>query len=237
MALDSYFSQICKHDSDCVLRFYGWQPPCVSIGYHQRFDIINSEKLVNIGYDMVKRPTGGRAIFHSDELTYSIIVPRNTFHHRELYGFIHELISETLQNMKFSVALESGQNTMPHITHAANDFPCFTRSAETEVQFEGKKIVGSAQKIYRNSILQHGSILIGPQHLKILDFINGNESDIKALRDEFSMKTISLREIQRDPIKPEDIAEGLLKQLELRHNISLYFKNISKSELFSARRA
>jgi lipoate-protein ligase A len=234
MALDKYFSQICKSNSDCILRFYGWQPNCVSIGYHQRFDILNSEKLANFGYDIVRRPTGGRAIFHADELTYSIVVSRDRLHHRELYGFMHEIISAALQELNIGVSLEAGQNVIPQITHAANDFPCFTRSAETEVQFEGKKVVGSAQKIYRNCILQHGSILIGQEHLNILEFVNGDESDLKALQEEFSRKTITLKEISTDPLSPEHIVTRLLKQLELRHNISLYFKNLSKSELSSA---
>jgi lipoate-protein ligase A len=136
--------------------------------------------------------------------------------------------------LNIGVSLETGQNVIPQITHAANDFPCFTRSAETEVQFEGKKVVGSAQKIYRNCILQHGSILIGQEHLNILEFVNGDESDLKALQEEFSRKTITLKEISTDPLSPEHIVTRLLKQLELRHNISLYFKNLSKSELSSA---
>jgi len=86
---------------------------------------------------------------------------------------------------------------MPALSQTVEDFPCFTRSAETEIQGGGKKIVGSAQKILKNAILQHGSILLQNEHQKLSDYLSGNQGQLKAVRDELKDKTISLGELKK----------------------------------------
>ncbi|MEJ2542893.1 MAG: hypothetical protein P8Y99_02380 [Calditrichaceae bacterium] len=71
MAIDYYFSEQMNKINEPVLRFYGWNPFCLSLGKHQDLNSVNLGKIISDGYDIVRRPTGGSAIFHSDELTYS----------------------------------------------------------------------------------------------------------------------------------------------------------------------
>ena len=85
MRLDNYFSHIANDKSNPVLRFYGWNPHCISIGYHQDQNIINDIRLGEDGFDIVRRPTGGRAIFHAQELTYSIVMPSLIMTHQQLF--------------------------------------------------------------------------------------------------------------------------------------------------------
>ena len=235
MALDKFFSGISTKKSDPVLRFYGWKPHCISIGRHQNLDILNIDRIRNAGYDYVKRPTGGRAILHEDELTYSVVMPRHLFDPRALYIFIHNIITLALRDLGYPVVMDEGKNILPRIRQDAVDFPCFTRSAISEIQYEGKKIVGSAQRIYPTSVLQHGSIIIGSAHKNICDFLNAEPWQIAHIKEELKKKTISLQLIKSGKITPEIVSKSIIKQLELSKNISVYFKNVSKSELKNSR--
>ena len=230
MALDNYFSQTATSSSDIVMRFYGWDPYCVSIGVHQSSDILDLKTIANNRYDVVRRPTGGRAIFHARELTYSIVAPKSRYHHNELYQFSHRIIAGALQDLGYAVGLTSGMEKLPKIEQTATDYPCFTRSAESEIQFSGRKVVGSAQKICKNSILQHGSILIDADHKKLTSFLIGSPGEIATVDLELQQKTISLNEINKTEITSEKIIGTVVKQLESLSQISVYFSNLTRSE-------
>ncbi|GAG81974.1 unnamed protein product, partial [marine sediment metagenome] len=226
-------SMNCQKNDVPIFRFYGWSPFCVSIGYHQKDELVDFARLVEDGYDFVQRPTGGRAILHAEELTYSVIVPRELIHHRLLYRFIHNLFSDALQSLGYQVELKDDNDKLGGLTHSVNDFPCFTKSAQTEVQYKDKKLIGSAQKIYQGSILQHGSLLIGKKHETLTDYLKVDKNVKKSLKNEINEKTICLKEIIKDPISPEKIIESIINQLELAGNISLYSKRINELEMNS----
>jgi len=230
MALDNYFALDTKSDSDVIMRFYGWQPYCVSIGYHQKISIIDQKKLFDDEFDLVRRPTGGRAIFHARELTYSIISSKKYFHHQDLYLFSHRIIANALNELGYDLRLTTGMDRMPAIKQTAGDFPCFTRSAETEIQHNGRKVVGSAQKIYKNATLQHGSILIGNDHKNLIRWLRGNEEEIDAAQTELDQKTVCLNDIKKTEISSEKIITTVVKQLESLSHISVYFKELTSIE-------
>ena len=148
MAIDYQLSINCQHSDIPILRFYGWLPFCVSTGCHQKNEIIDFRELENDGVDFVQRPTGGRAILHAEELTYSVIIPRGSLDHRLLYRFIHQLFIDSLRSLGYPVVLKSDNEKLGGLTHHAEDFPCFTKSAQTEVQYKNKKLIGSAQRIF-----------------------------------------------------------------------------------------
>ncbi len=219
-----------------VLRFYGWEPYCLSIGYHQKMEIIDQLKLQQDGYDLVRRPTGGRAIFHSEELTYSIHIPKSMLHHQQLYFFIHDVFTRALRDQGYSVDLKQSKDALPKITNQPDDIPCFTKSAWSEVQFEGKKVIGSAQKIYQDAILQHGSILIGKFHCCLPQYLNIDRDKSRIIEQEMLEKTICLNEINGRPITSDLLITAILNQLELMTNISVNSQDLSKSECQSAKK-
>ena len=108
MRLDNYFASIGNEKFEPVLRFYGWKPSCISIGYHQNKNVLKLDRIRDDGYDIVRRPTGGRAIFHARELTYSIVIPASVMTHRKLYAFFHQLIAAALIVLGYDVTLTSG---------------------------------------------------------------------------------------------------------------------------------
>jgi lipoate-protein ligase A len=172
MRIDAQMALNPRNHNRAYLRFYGWQPYCLSLGYHQDRSIIDTDALQYYGYQWVQRPTGGRAILHAEELTYCTVFPRKIISPKKLYKLLHSCIALALQNLGFAVELASESKVLPRISKAAPaDSPCFTRSAPTEIRFKGKKLVGSAQRIYPSAILQHGSILIGNKHKLLPHFL------------------------------------------------------------------
>ena len=147
-----------------TVRFYEWAPPCLSLGYFQAFGVVDVAGCLALGIDVVRRPTGGRAILHDRELTYSVALPLMRLgDDRGLLASYHRL----------SLALEGG---LRHLgapvdlapESAARADPeqgpiCFDRPSAHEILLHGRKLVGSAQVRRATAILQHGSILIEPR--------------------------------------------------------------------------
>ncbi|HEM48853.1 MAG TPA: hypothetical protein ENO27_01450, partial [Caldithrix sp.] len=179
MAIDYYFSEQMHKNDEPVIRFYGWDPFCLSLGRHQDIQAVDVKKLKLDGVDLVRRPTGGSAIFHSDELTYSIVIPKKLMHHTALYLLIHQILYNTLRKLEYKVELHAEKDKTNYLKKGDATFICFNRSAYTEIKYNNKKLVGSAQKIYSDSILQHGSILLKGTQNKIVDYFKQNTEQEK----------------------------------------------------------
>jgi lipoyl(octanoyl) transferase len=152
-----------------TLRFYTWAPPCLSLGYFQPFDVVDAAGCRRLGFDVVRRPTGGRAILHDRELTYSVALPQR------LLGSDGAVLPSY---HRLSLALERGLNRLgvPVVLapeSAAQAGPdhgpvCFDRPSAHEILLDGRKLVGSAQVRRATAILQHGSILVEPRIDRLL---------------------------------------------------------------------
>jgi lipoate-protein ligase A len=140
-----------------TLRLYRWDPPCLSLGYSQPFSDLDQSRLEEWGWDVVRRPTGGRAILHVDELTYAVIGPKSDPRLEgglmESYRRLSEALFRSLDLLGLPVQVHQGKN------HLAHQQPvCFENPSEFEITAGGKKIIGSAQARKRGGILQHGSL-------------------------------------------------------------------------------
>lgn len=166
-----------------VFRVYSWAPPALSLGYNQVPETIADRKACRcLGIDVVKRPTGGRAVLHMDEITYSIVIregypglPKGVL---EAYHVISRGLAEGLKLLGIEAELAPGEET------GAGTAPgsCFDTSAAFEVQVKGKKVIGSAQLRRSGVLLQHGSILLAlPSHLyqKLLKGQPGPEQNLR----------------------------------------------------------
>ena len=196
MDFDVFLAENFEKDT-AILRLYRWNPYCISLGANQSFDEIDLNKTQYHQIDVVKRPTGGRAILHSQELTYSVIYPIESHTSaKNIYNEINLALRKGL--IKFDSKLEEID-----LQHVQPDFKeiykkeigaiCFAVSAKSELNFKGKKLVGSAQRKMGNVILQHGSILCGDYHMKIIDYLKINEVKKKEIHDEISQTTIDLK--------------------------------------------
>ena len=164
MALDeALLHSVAKGDSLPVLRFYRWQPATVSIGYAQSvITDLDQDVCRQAGLDVVRRSTGGRAVLHDHEVTYSVIAPLNTdlFGHSVLdcYRVISEILQKTLVQLGLPAELVPGRSRGAHLN--VTKAVCFSAPSQYELVIDGRKVAGSAQKRFGQTFLQHGSIPI-----------------------------------------------------------------------------
>jgi len=152
-----------------TLRLYSWDPPCLSLGYAQPLEDVDQERLRARGWDLVRRPTGGRAILHTDELTYSVAAPlddpRVAGTLLESYNRLAQALLAALRalglpaEMQAEAAVPAARNTNP---------VCFEVPSTYEITVGGKKLVGSAQARRREGVLQHGTLPLTGDLTRIL---------------------------------------------------------------------
>ena len=159
-----------------TLRLYQWKPYAISIGYHQSESEFSLEKIRAHGIDIVRRPTGGQAIFHSHELTYSVVTQLGEKSLYTVYHDINRALLHAVRSLGIDAELVNSTDRMvPKDTTAS--IPCFAKSAKSEIQYKGKKLIGSAQRRYGDVVLQQGSFLLGPQHRQLTEFLNDSTSE------------------------------------------------------------
>jgi len=149
-----------------ILRFYAWVPATLSLGYFQRYED-RQRHAASESLDCVRRSTGGGAIVHDRELTYSFATPiseRFSGGHQQLVRTFHETLCESLANWKIEASLcgaaEVGSLANPARQTQGTPFLCFERRAPEDVIIANQKVAGSAQRRRRNGMLQHGSVLL-----------------------------------------------------------------------------
>jgi lipoate-protein ligase A len=159
-----------------VVRFYSWRPWAVSFGYGQDPGReVDLQRCAEQGIEVVRRVTGGRAVLHAEELTYSVVCaaadPVLGERIDETYRRIGEALVAGLQRFGVPAALERAGTRPPRAPAGQVASPCFASIARSEVKVNGRKLVGSAQRRLGNAVLQHGSVLTGPAHRQLLDLL------------------------------------------------------------------
>lgn len=159
MALDDALLHDAAASGRAFLRLYRWSPPCLSFGRHEpartRYDRAAIERR---GWDLVRRPTGGRAVWHDDEVTYAVAAPIAAFGSLPAsYRAIHERLAAALRALGVPAELAPRNGRPLGLSAGA----CFAAPVGGEVTVHGRKIVGSAQVRMESAFLQHGSILLG----------------------------------------------------------------------------
>jgi lipoate-protein ligase A len=194
---------------DAYFRIYRWKPYCISLGANQSIEEIDQVKTKNDGIDIVKRPTGGRAILHAEELTYSVVLPLNyEFSPREIYLKISTALMRGLEIYNPLLAkseLENHQPDFPKLLEEPAGALCFASTAKNEVKFNGKKLIGSAQRKLSNAVLQHGSILCGSYHRNLVEYLGCDEETRSQLSIELNDKTTELQSILNEEIDYEKL--------------------------------
>ena len=229
MALDDQIAR--QKNTPSFLRFYSWNPYAVSIGYHQSLTIINRDYCFENGVDIVRRPTGGRAIFHSEELTYSLVLRQEQITLKEAYMKVHSAIAEGLSKVGVQSDLVDTIPNRSELSPKSDKTTCFTASARTELESDGRKIVGSAGKKYPNSLLIHGSILLGDKHKEIVDYLNISDDRKRSMKHELDLKTNNLSDILGRTVDPMELIIPLRDSFSREFQITIDEKEISERML------
>jgi lipoate-protein ligase A len=227
-----------------TIRFYQWSPPAVSLGYFQDLKKeINVKVCQDIGIDIVRRPTGGKAVLHDQELTYSFIIKEND-------PLVNDSILETYKKIsggiirglsylgiKAELVLLRGKlennlldrSDKARIHHLDFKSICFSVPSQYEVQVEGKKIVGSAQVRKGGVVLQHGSLLIKLEKDKLFSVFNFPSVQIREkLKSKF--KATSLEEILKRKIDFSELSNIIPRGFEAEFGVRLVESKLTEPE-------
>ena len=175
-----------------TLRFYRWHLPTVSLGRHQKLADVDEEQIAVHGYDLVRRATGGRAILHTDELTYSVAGPTADPH---MAGGVMDAY------LRFSNGLLSGLKALGltaekagRRTRAARDLSaaCFETPSAYEITAGGRKLMGSAQSRRKGYVLQHGSLPLCGDITRLVDVLALSRAAKERLRQQLPRQAITL---------------------------------------------
>jgi lipoyl(octanoyl) transferase len=170
MAIDQALLGRAAERGERWLRLYRWAPHCLSFGRHEpatrRYDRQRAEAL---GLDAVRRPTGGRAVWHSDELTYAVALPADGLGGvRAVCADIHAMLRDGLSRLGVAVF---AADTAPALRPGAG--ACFAAPAGGELMLGDRKVVGSAQLRERGALLQHGTILLSGDQSRVAEVTRG----------------------------------------------------------------
>jgi lipoyl(octanoyl) transferase len=212
MAIDeAIFRETIKNNKPPTIRFYGWQPPAVSIGYFQNIEKeVNVEKCRAVGVDIVRRPSGGRAVFHCNEITYSVVAcdKEESFPSdiSGTYKIISNCIAYGLARLGINVRLAEADC---HLHYAGFKTGCFSTPFRNELLVSGRKICGSAQTRVSGGFLQHGSILMNFDPVQTASFLlpalNGRQLQ------EFRDSVAAINEEISFPVDEQEICANLKK--------------------------
>ncbi|TRZ37611.1 lipoate--protein ligase family protein [Niallia circulans] len=221
-----------------VIRFYGWNPATLSIGYFQKVEKeidMDAVKELNLGF--VRRPTGGRGVLHEHELTYSVIVseehpdmPKTV---TEAYRVISEGILQGFHllglDAYFSVPKTEAQKASLKNPRSA---VCFDAPSWYELVVEGRKVAGSAQTRQKGVILQHGSILLDLDEDKLFRLFKYSNDRIKEkMQAAFKEKAVAINAITDKQITIDMAKKAFKEGFERGLNIELQEYELSPQQL------
>ena len=192
-------------DVPVTLRLYTWIRPTVSVGFMQRpEELLDLEACRAGGIDVVRRPTGGRAILHWEEITYAVVASTHDARFGTSLASAHDVIGQCLAAALARLGIEA-ERSRPGRDPGRLGLrqPCFASTGRSELLVGGRKLVGSAQRRRAHAFLQHGSLLIGPAHEGLVDLLRDARRDARVaaeMRDRLRRDTTTLRALLgRDP--------------------------------------
>ncbi|HEU5220414.1 MAG TPA: hypothetical protein VFU23_17265 [Gemmatimonadales bacterium] len=215
MAIDAALLDLADAGGSAFFRLYRWDPFCLSFGRHEparrRYD---AERIRALGLDCVRRPTGGRAVWHARELTYAVTAPLALFGGlRPAYESLHRLLAKALATLGATAAL--APRTSP--VGGVGTGPCFAAPVGGEVLIQGRKVVGSAQLRQGDAFLQHGSLLLEDDQGLVRDLAGFSEngaaeatlSELLGRRVGFEEAAIAIAAAARDTLPGLEESEVL----------------------------
>lgn len=233
MAVDeSILEHIHRGEAQPTLRLYSWNPPCLSLGHAQSFNDVDVDRLKSHGWDVVRRVTGGRAILHTDELTYSVT---GSAEEAVLAGGVLESYNRLAQALLYavqslSVPVEMKEHEDGHTQQNLNPV-CFEVPSTYEITVDGKKLIGSAQARKKEGVLQHGSLPLTGDLTRICDaLIFENEAARETAKERLLARATTVESVLGVETDWETAAQAFVKGFEAKLGIQFERGEMSQSE-------
>lgn len=217
--------KLVRREGGSTLRVYGWKPHAISLGYNQRRHDFDEARCSAQGIDIVRRPTGGRAILHADELTYCVVMEADGRNVNDVYADISTALVAGLRLLGASVEYATSQPNFSQLYRQQTSIPCFASSSRYEIQFQEKKLVGSAQRRYARAdgtevVLQHGSLLLGPEHRRLHELLAIQDDTVSAtILEDLKAKTTELSAVLGRQVTFDETAAAIKAGFEQCWNI------------------
>jgi len=232
MAVDeSILEHIGRGESLPTMRLYAWQPPCLSLGQAQPFSDVDTQRLEARGWDVVRRPTGGRAILHTDELTYSIIAatdePRVAGSILESYNRLAQALLQAVKSLGLPVEMKDESGAA---SKSANPV-CFEVPSAYEITVQGKKLIGSAQARRKEGVLQHGSLPLTGDLARITEaLVFADEPARREAAERLLGRATTVESVLGREILWNDAAQAFIWAFEATLDLKLEEQPLSESE-------
>jgi lipoate-protein ligase A len=223
MGADEALLSTAIRDGIASLRFYSWDGPWLSLGYAQAFAAEQLPQLARAGVGVVRRVTGGRAVLHGADLTYSLAAPEGLLPDgvRASYGVVADGLLAALAELGVVADRSDPAARAPD----ARVFDCFARPAADEICLGGRKLSGSAQRRVAGALLQHGSIRLAPDPLSAVAAVAPNPAGLGGT---------SLAE-EGCPLSRDALEEACIEALERTLGARFERSNLSSEERAQAR--
>lgn len=215
-----------------TLRLYAWQPACLSLGFSQSFQDVDQEHLLEFGWGLVRRMTGGRAILHTDELTYSVIAPSHESlvvgtllesYHRIARGLVR-----ALRNLDLSVEINEHD---PGLNSNAAGPVCFEVPSAFEITIHGKKLIGSAQARRKQGVLQHGSLPLHGDLGRITQVLNFKDNlERQDAQKRLLERATTVENVLGRKVSWEEAAQAFISAFKDELNLEFEQGDLTKSE-------
>jgi lipoate-protein ligase A len=227
---DAILNAVIEGDSPPTLRFYAWSPPCLSLGRNQPLADVDLAACRAAGAEVVRRPTGGRAILHTDELTYAAALlqtdPRATGDVVESYRRLSEGLLAGLQRLEVGVVQAVGQRKPVAATTAV----CFETPSDYEITAGGRKLVGSAQWRAQGGVLQHGSLPLHGDLGRIVNCLAFSDAEREAQRRRLRQRAATLEAALGRRVPFAGVAEALAAGFAEALNLTLVRGELTAGE-------
>ncbi len=206
MAVDEFLYNYCQSNKAGFLRIYFWEKPTFSFGVSQKIHkAVNIDYIKKNNYSFIRRITGGKTVLHDDEITYSIISSEDVFYtDNDLYKsymLIAKVLVRSFNQIGINAYLSKG--SPPRLSKT--NMPCFSFPTPNEIEYNGKKLVGSAQKRNNKALLQHGSIPITMNYDTYADGAKSNRRLIENMM-------VPLDDI--DKLKKDELISSIISNFE-----------------------
>lgn len=237
MAVDeAILESTTRGDVNPTLRLFAWQPACLSLGYAQSVSDVDLVRLAQCGWDLVRRPTGGKAILHTDELTYSVTGPQAE---PRLVGSVLEsyqrLSAALLKALHLLGIPAQSQAEIIHGHNKAKGPVCFEVPSNYEITVEGKKLIGSAQARRREGVLQHGTLPLYGDLTRITTVLTFPDIASRSLAAErLTMRAITAEQVLGYPLAWETAAQAFTVAFEETLDLTLTNAELTPTEISRA---
>lgn len=213
-----------------TLRLYAWQPACLSLGYTQRLREVDQTRLQAKSWDLVRRPTGGKAILHTDEITYSVCFPQEDTLVQGDIVTSYRRLSQALQEALKILGLPS--QTAPYEKNGGQTSPiCFETPSAYEITVAGRKLIGSAQVRRQKAVLQHGSLPLYGDIARICDVLAFEDENAREIaKKQVHRRATTLSDCLGRQVTWDTAAEALVEGFARAFDFSLEIETLSPLE-------